>query len=248
MLDIAVKPAFERLFAAIAGNYERGQARLQSLQAAYDLYMRPILLAAADAQDRLWDLNERAKSKKPVLLLSAEDQPRDPWFPMTKRHYLCSSTYVIARYFAWVESFKEQVSFVDSPEGKESTAKLLCAIKKVERCFAETEIQRESQYDVRKDRQIFQFQQVYIGQKLLNESSRCQSYASFYDNWDTLGVLEDFGALADLLIRSQIPADPQDYDFCRERLVGVNNALVDLVVLLDREAVYVNQRHRIELR
>jgi hypothetical protein len=88
----------------IEDNRLRTIKRKETLDETFKKFSKPILLAAADLQDRLWHLTqEQAKSQSPILLKEDLDAPKSPTWQMTKRHYLIGTIYLFARYFAWIE-------------------------------------------------------------------------------------------------------------------------------------------------
>lgn len=197
-------------------------------------YQSLLLLSAADLQDRLWHLTQKqAKSSSPVLLAEDCQAPAYASWPMTGEHYLVSTLYLTAKYFAAVEMLRHELRFLTYKQDSKTRAVRSC-IKNVERAFAETDLQKLANPRPKSDRPLFQLQQVFIGQSAWVQGANGLAwidYPSFLKNYnDGLHMREDFVALADLLRGS---VGKVERSFHRDRLKLVTNALVDLVDQID---------------
>jgi hypothetical protein len=208
-------------------------------------YSSPILLAAADLQDRLWHLTQnQAKASSPILLEQEASRQKSSLWPMTRRHYLTGTLYLFARYFAWVEILRREVQFLDFG-ATELTERFSKKLKDVERALAETDLQQFSTVEIKADRQIFQLQQVMIGQLLMVDNDDglfCLSYADFMERFDDpFSTQDDFVALTDLVTRA---VAGNENDFCLTRCIFLLNSLVDLIDFLDPNAKLVTPFER----
>jgi hypothetical protein len=221
-------------------------------------YSKPILLAASDLQDRLWHLTETVartpRSQKQLLvpaknkgqLLADEAESYTHVWPMTPRHYLVGTVYLFARYFAWIEILKREVQFLEGSRTR-YTRRFAAYTKTVERALAENrELYDKLDITVESDRPIFQLQQVYIGERLIvaeshQERPLCLEFAEFYDDFDTFAEAPDFSALSDLIIRAAIR---KRGDFCLTRCRLTNDALVNLIQVLDPKSQYLPPQSR----
>ncbi|MBO9397228.1 hypothetical protein J7400_11100 [Shimia sp. R9_2] len=200
-------------------------------------YQSLLLLAASDLQDRLWQLTqEQATSNAPVLVNQDQLKPAYKSWPMSKQHYLQSTLFLSARYFAFVEMLKHELRFLTYKQD-DITRKLRLCLKKVERAFANTRLQQEATTkddQVTEDRPIFQMQQAYVGQSLWehkNDSIEWMSYPTFLQLYETkLRNTEDFRALVDLVTGA---VSKRPGSFHRRRLCIVLNTLVELLDFLD---------------
>ena len=205
-----------------------------TVRATVDKYSRVILISASDLQDRLWHLCVRqSKSHKKVLLEKDETVPMYGSWPMTKRHYLAGAMYMVSRYFCWVEILKRKVRFLEfGDESKTSTFNY--HLKRVERMFAETDLQKYATEKISTDKPLFQLMQVEIGECLRVESSgedQCMPFHDFRRGYDdALLVNEGLQRLEALLLGSMSDAKS---NFCLIRLILVCNALLDLILFLN---------------
>jgi len=197
-------------------------------------YQSLLLLSASDLQDRLWHLTQdQYTARSPVLLNKDEDKRAYPAWPMTARHYLTSTLYLAARYFAAIEMLRHEIRFLTYRQD-DKTRDLREKIKLVERSFAETRLQKEADRNVSSDQPIFQMQQVFIGQSIWHRRGQMiewLEYPQFVDHYrQELSTNEDFMALADLLRGS---VSKRSGSFHHRRLTIVLNSLVDLIDFLD---------------
>lgn len=214
---------------------QRAAERLEraDIRAIVRKYSRVILLAASDLQDRLWHLTERqAKSKNKVLLAGDHDKPIYGAWPMTPRHYLTSSMYLFCSYFFWVETLKNDIRFLEFSEAEKSNA-FNYHVKRIERMFAETELQRFAAGRISTDYPVFQLMQAEAGDALTLRSGdqhRAMTFHEFRRSYDDLLARnEGLGRLQVLLLGAMSDAPS---NFCLRRLKLVCNALHDLVVFL----------------
>lgn len=204
-------------------------------------YSRPILLAAAELQGRLWEITQRqASSTKPLLLQDNDLEPHSSTYSMTQKHFLISTVYLFGRYFAYIEILKRKAQFLELQKVDDSRS-FSATIKAVERAFAETELRKKSRFQIKSDRQLFKLQQAYIGEKLTAGKEGelyCISFAEFYDNFDSsFSELQDFKDLIELITKA---VSKKQEDFCLARCCLLLNALVELIQFLDPGHQYIS--------
>ncbi|WP_372740523.1 hypothetical protein [Neptunomonas sp.] len=204
-----------------------------SIRAAVKRYSRVILISAGDLQDRLWHLCVRQSKSKNKVLLAEDDcaQMYGSW-PMTKKHYLIGTMYLFCRFFCWVEVLKANVRFLEFNDDDKSN-EFNYHLKRVERMFAETDLQAFSETRVSTDKQVFQLMQGEIGEHLRVDTGaedQCMSYHEFRINYEEIrdgneGILQ----LEAMLLSSMSDAKS---NFCMTRLRLICNSLRDLVLFL----------------
>jgi hypothetical protein len=207
-----------------------------TVRATVDKYSRVILISASDLQDRLWHLCVRqSKSNNKVLLAKDESAPMYGSWPMTKRHYLVGTMYMLSRYFCWVEILKRKVRFLEFGDEAKTSA-FNYHLKRIERMFAETDLQKHATDKISTDKPLFQLMQVEIGECLRVETSgedQCMSFHDFRRGYDdALSVNEGLQHLETLVLGSMSDAKS---NFCLIRLILVCNALLDLILFLNKD-------------
>lgn len=211
-------------------------AERATVRAAVDKYARVILISSSDLQDRLWHLCARqSKSKNKVLLAKDDLSPIYGSWPMTKRHYLVGTMYLVSRYLCWIEVLKRQVRLLEFGD-EDKTNEFNYHLKKVERMFAETDLQKFSTNKISTDKPLFQLMQVEIGEHLMVEisgSDQCVSFHEFKMKYDEyILVNEGLRRLEELIVGAMSDADS---NFCLSRLTLVCNALLDLIIFLNED-------------
>jgi hypothetical protein len=196
-------------------------------------YSRVVLLAASDLQDRLWHLCRNLGPVRTVLLGEDQSSPESAVWPMTGQHYLISTLYCFARYLAWIEILKQNISLLEFNED-DNTRAFNHYTKRVERMLADTGPQDCCEKDsVLIDEPVFQFMQVEIGESLQiggGEDNHCMSFQAFRENYATLVAKnEGLAQLRKLLISA---ATGGEGNFCQLRILLVHNALIDLLTFL----------------
>lgn len=211
------------------------QEEAASIKVTVKRYSRVIMISAEDAQDRLWHLCQRqSRSKNKVLEAEDELKPIYGSWPMTKRHYLLGTMYLIARYLCWIEILKNRVRLLEFNDD-DKTTEFYYHVKRVERVLAETSLQEFSVHRISTDKPLFQLMQSEIGECFLsveNGEHDCIGFLQFQKNYSIL--LENSEAvrrLQDLIIGSMSTAKS---NFCLIRLKLLSNALMDLVVFLQQ--------------
>lgn len=207
-----------------------------TVRATVSKYSRVILASASDLQDRLWHLCVRqARSKNKVLLAKEDTVPLYGAWPMTRKHYLVGTMFMVARYLCWVEILRRKVSLLEF-EDETKTSTFNYHLKRVERMFAETDLQKYAADKISIDQPLFQLMQVEIGEYLQVAASgedQCISFHDFNRGYDgSLLVNGALRQLEQLVLGSMSDAKS---NFCRLRLILVCNALLDLIKFLYKE-------------
>lgn len=215
-----------------------------SLSNTVEKYSHPILLSASDLHDRLWHLTQtQAKAKNPILLAEDNLEMGNRW-RMTRKHYLTSTIFLFARYFAWIEILHQEIQFLKFGSNK-TTKEFGERIKACERALASTSYEYFDATKIHTDRPLFQFQQVLIGQlmiKQLSDSPISVNYSEFVDKYHSeLQTHEDFLALEELITRS---VSKIENDFCLIRCCQFLNSLVDLIDFLDPKYEFIQKKIR----
>ena len=218
--------------------------RKERLKEIVDKYSRPILLAASDLQDRLWHLTQREATSSSILLEADIDQEKSPRWTMTRKHYLASTLFLFARYFAWVEILRQEVQFLEFglQDKQNETRQFFEKLKSVDRILSSTEIQND---EIETDRQIFQLQQALIGQLMIKQGQNgvsCINFAEFVENFDSKFENRDEFIILENLIMQAVSRNVKD--FCLSRCCLLNNKLVEMVNLLDPEGLFVSRSER----
>lgn len=207
-----------------------------TVRAIVDKYSRVILISATDLQDRLWHLCVRQlNSDNKVLLAKEESTPMYGSWPMTKRHYLVGTMYMMSRYFCWVEILRRKVRLLEfGDEGKTSVFNY--HLKRVERMFAETDLQKHAANQITIDKPLFQLMQVEIGEGLRVESSgedQCISFHEFRRGYNEIVAANEGLQHLEMLILESMSGS--ESNFCLIRLILVGNALMDLILFLNED-------------
>lgn len=206
------------------------------LESTVNKYSGTILTSATDLQDRLWHLcQKQSKAKKPVLL-SKDNEPMYGSWPMTKSHYLSSTLYLFAKYFYWVDTLRNDISFLDFGDNTRTNT-FNYHLKKVERALAETDLQKFSESRISSDRPIFQLMQAEIGERIANiDSSGNRQYITYKEFLESFEEVhknsESILALEELLCSAMSNAKS---NFCLTRLRLVSNSLCELIYFLNTE-------------
>lgn len=215
-------------------DYQLIIAEQSDIRSTVKKYSRVILLSAGDLQDRLWHLCKRiATATDKVLLAKDEFSPMYGAWPMTKRHYLTSTMYLVAKYFFWVEILKSRISLLQFNDDA-NTSEFNYHLKRVERMFAETtHLQKFAELKVSIDKPVFQLMQSEIGECLrtgTGAEDQCMSFHQFRIDYDKL--IKESEGLQQLqsLLLSSMSDDPSN--FCLNRLKLISNALKDMMTFL----------------
>lgn len=211
------------------------QNEAASIRETVKRYSRVIMISAEDAQDRLWHLCERqARSKNKVLDAEDDMKPMYGAWPMTKRHYLLGTLYLIARYLCWVEILKAQIRLLEFNDDDKTSA-FHYHLKRVERALAETSLQEFASNRISTDKPLFQLMQTEIGECLRTGEQgdyECMGFLAFQENHDRLKQgSEAMRRLEELIVGSMSSAKS---NFCLPRMKLLCNALMDLVEFLHR--------------
>jgi hypothetical protein len=189
-------------------------------------YRDPLLRAAYDLQSRLWNIVREG-------FLSIYYRR-----PETKEYAAKNTLYVIGEYLGWVERMRQEGQYLDL--GDVSTNRRLEEVlRKISHALATDSI-------VDPAFRLFRGEQRAIGEIIISpqsaepgQSQRCIGYAEFVAKLDDPGFARWFTGLEgsiDLLAR--------EHGQHNERLIELQQALIDLVELLDPEHAHISEKRR----
>ncbi len=204
-------------------NLEAGR-RVEAEQTARR-FLEPLGRAAYELQSRIFNI---AKGGFLEIYLTHGDA-------RTRSYAVNHTVFVIAQYFAWTELIRREIQFIDL--GRDEKTRTLAQLQhRIYSCW---------QTDRRAPTlRVFGGEQHAIGECMIREGTRgpqCMGFASFLD----LVEKGPTPLIADLL------ADVNSLGACLEvalpRLAELQNALVDLVVFLDPEAIRFPEKNRTKI-
>jgi hypothetical protein len=189
-------------------------------------FREPLGRAAYELQSRIFNIVERGFLD--AYLARGNDR--------TRGYAVNHTLFVIAQYFAWTELIRREIQFIDLGADEE-TRKL-------------GTLQHQIYSSWRTDAhgatlRVFGGEQHEIGERMIREGPRgpqCMGYASFLDylNGEHDPLINAIG--------QDVRGLEANLEKALPRLVALQNALVDLVVFLDRQAVRFPQKNLTKLK
>jgi hypothetical protein len=196
---------------------ETKEAQAEQLRARY---RDPLLSAAFDLQSRLYNIAEQRFLER--YLTAGDDNSR--------AYAVDNSLYVIAEYLAWVEIIRREIRFLDVGE-ETANARWMQAMERVRNAFARDDIGDPLL-------RIFRGDQRAIGDLMTQREdgadrsdTDCLGYVAFVRRRSEPEFAHWFNKLeADM---HDLASDPNQH---RARIVALQNALVDVMDVLDPDA------------
>jgi hypothetical protein len=143
-------------------------------------------------------------------------------------YYRSSTLFVIAEFFGWLEIIRRDLQFLDLGAA-EDTRQLLARIEGVRYAFARTSDWRDNYYIYRgEQRAIGELMAMGSGTEGSAARAQCIGYASFIAKLEEPGFARWFDRIGDAI--AALPGQRP------ERLVHVQNALIDLIDFLDPDS------------
>lgn len=176
-------------------------------------YREPLVRAAYDLQSRLYNILEQNF----VGVYMARGTPRE------KDYAIGNTVFVIAQYFAWTEITRAEIRFINLGRDRE-TRRLSELLDDIYRLWG------TDKKDFGPSLRIFAGEQRAIGEALVAKSDKgvaCMGYGEFLAE-----VLPKDKPLVDALA-ADVRALPDTLESARPRLTALQNALIDLLKLLD---------------
>jgi hypothetical protein len=189
-------------------------------------YRDPLLWAAFDLRSRLFNIVAKDFMRK------CRDDGADEW-----RYAQQSTLFLLAEYLGWVEILRRGVRFLDLGDDSRNRT-LVDLFHRVDRAFASLTLQDGVLRLHRGDQRA-------IGELMITDGTtsgerECIGYATFCLR---LARDEDFGSWFEKLLRDiEVLADRADPR--TERLVDLQNRLMDLIDFLDPHAIRFPSRRR----
>lgn len=172
-------------------------------------YRDPLLIASFDLQSRIFN----------VLRPAGFRGGRHP------DYYRSNTLFVIGEFFGWLEIIRRDLQFLDLGAAEE-TRQLMTRIEAVRDAFASTSVWRDDYYIYRGEQRAIG-ELMSAGSAATGSSTRteCIGYATFVANLQETTFARWFDRIGDAIevLPGQRP----------ERLVHVQNALIDLIDFLD---------------
>lgn len=190
-------------------------------------YGASLAWTAFDLQSRLYNILSRRYLPQFLVRGSAQDAE------LARR----STVFVIAEYLGWVEILRRDVQFLDLGSSG-SNRRVMTQLAEIAETFNRTTARHD-------ELRLFRVQQRAIGSVMIHPDSepghrRCLDYAEFCERLDGDDRFREWFStlLADV---DEIAADIEPAEW---RLVSLQRQLVELIDLLDPEAMWFPQFHR----
>lgn len=188
-------------------------------------YRDPLMRAAFDLQSRLWNIGGN-------LFFQVFYEQGDE----TEREYAISNTmFVVAEYLGWCEIIRREVHFIDL--GDDDQSRLVSLDEEIRKCFM------SNGYPERSLR-LFAGEQRAIGELMMigaDKQRQCMGYAEFCEKLDSPAFARWFTPLRQNIEAMTTAREPS------ERLVELQNLLVDLLGILDPHYRRFSQSWRTKL-
>lgn len=189
-------------------------------------FREPLARAAYDLQSRIYNILRQGL----ITVYYTHGNERE-------RLYVVENTvFLIAQYFAWTEIIRLHIQYLDLGED-EATRRLTHLQDDIHGLFLTDQWPRQFR--------VFAGEQRAIGEKLIRPASQgpeCIGYAAFLE--------ANFGKVAALIddLRDDVRELHRDISEAAQRLVAVQNALIDLLAYLDPEYLRFPQSRRSKLQ
>jgi hypothetical protein len=219
--------------ALLSAWYAQRSARASRLSAAENLavkFREPLLQAAFNLQSRLYNIarGDFLNKFKHSGRVGDEDYPVD------------NTLYLIGQYMCWVEIVRRESQFLD-PRSEERERAVADQIEKARRAFASSDFASA-------ELRIFRGQQRAIGELLLEPVALQQPGCP---RWDSMGYAQFVERVHEDSLGRWFSALKNDVDVMAtqpvrglDRLVAIQRALLEVVDLLDPEALRTSGRLR----
>jgi hypothetical protein len=185
-------------------------------------YKEPLLRAAYDLQSRLYNILKQ--NLIDVYLTNGDERERD--------YVINNTVFVISQYFSWTEITRTRIQFIDLGQDKQ-TSRLSRQLDVINNLWLTDGFPKPFR--------VFAGEQRAIGELMEKEDSKddeCVGYGAFLTK-----ILLKKDKLVDSL-RADVMSLPSTLDQARPRLTALQNALIDLLDLLDPEFVRFPRDHR----
>ncbi len=204
---------------------EASEKQQQEARRLISRYREPLVHAAFDLQSRIFNLLE----------LQIINQHYINGSDRTRTYVVNNTAFLIAQYFGWSEIIRQDGLFLDLGES-DKTRRL-------------NEIQDEITHawlrdDLGKSLCIFKGNQRVLGEEMIREGSEglnCATYGEF------LTILSEENNQHLMYLKQDIIGMISDIDAVRDRLVLLQNVLIDLIDFLDPGHIRFPQNRRTKL-
>src|SRR5450631_1813784 len=196
-------------------------------------FREPLGRAAYELQSRIFNI---VKGRfLDVYLTGGDDR--------TRGYAVNHTLFVIAQYFAWTELIRREIQFIDL--GADGETRQLAQLQHQIYSSWQTDGLSWQTDGFAPMLRVFGGEQHEIGERMIREGPRgpqCMGYASFLDYFKQ----GDHDPLFDAL-ENDVKALGANLEQALPRLAALQNALVDLVVFLDPEAVRFPKKNRTKI-
>jgi hypothetical protein len=238
-LILGVIPSIVAIGAAVIAVW--GQLRVKRVEAQFEMqrteagrraetqqtarrFREPLGRAAYELQSRIFNIVGGG-----FLELLKGDNDR------THSYAVDHTLFVIAQYFSWTELIRREIQFIDL--GADEETRQLALLQ--HRIYSNWQTDRYGEL-----LRVFGGEQHAIGERMIREGPRgpqCMGYASFLDYLKT-----DPDPLI-CTLQTEVNSLGTSLEQALPRLTALQNALIDLVVFLDPEAVRFPKKNRTKI-
>jgi hypothetical protein len=209
----------------ISANVEdlrRAAERRIELEKATSRYREPLARATYDLQSRLYNILEQGLAH--VYIDNGDERERS--------YVIDNTAFLVAQYFAWTEIIRRDVQYIDL--GQDSQTRKLAQLQDDIYALFQTD-----QFD--RMFRVFAGEQRAIGERMIRDGPRgpeCVGYGAFLDQ-----LAKSPDPLLEP-VRQNVQALSTKFEVARPRLVGLQNALIDLLAYLDPHFIRFPEEQR----
>jgi hypothetical protein len=222
-------------------SFERWKQQ-RSLEQIYQKFSDPLLLSALELTSRSIEILKNFPTvylKKSVLASRPEKQLantiHDPYF---QRYKLISTAYRLSAFLAWLELYRQEITFLNS--GSSKNAKTLeLAIERVRGDFADGHINHSKDWDKWRDELIFREELRAIGESLIEtrgNNRTVMGYGRYCEQLESPSA-NNIQHWSKVVFNFYLELENSGKDFRQIRMKRQVVHLVEIMQLLDSSAI-----------
>ncbi|WP_145929248.1 hypothetical protein [Chromobacterium vaccinii] len=218
-------------------SFERWRQR-QTLEQLYQKFRDPLLLSARELASRTAEvidhfptvyLNERVLASRPETQVA--NNIDDPYF---KRYKLVSTAYRLSAFMAWVELYRQELTFLHSGNNAHAT-ELERAVGRIRSDLADGQLNNANDWDKWKDKLIFREELRAIGESLIETRGATRTvigYGRYCEQLETT-TPNAVQRWSPVVLNFFLELQTNGKDFRQTRLKRLLVHLVELMRLID---------------
>lgn len=222
-------------------SFERWKQR-QTLEQLYQKFRDPLLLAARELASRTAEildhfptvyLNEAVRASRPER--QVENSIDDPYF---RRYKLMSTTYRLSAFMAWVELYRQEVTFLHAGNNAHA-AKLERAVALIRSDLADGQLNNAVDWADWKDTLIFREEIRAIGESLIEPrgaSRAVMGYGRYCEQMEA-SAPNAVQRWSPVVLNFLLELETNGKDFRQTRLKRLLVHVVELMRLLDSDSI-----------